>query len=127
MVLFNPVLITAAIQEHPELSSEKLEKLEKLERRLGAEPESMSPYHNVKAGLPPSIILHGKDDPTVPYQTVELFTKEMKSAGNRCELVGYEGQRHGFFNYGRSDGSAYTDTMRRVDEFLVSLGWLTSP
>jgi len=124
MILYNPVLITAAIEDYPDLSAEKLEKLE---HRLGAEPESMSPYHNVKAGLPPSIIFHGKDDPTVPYQSVELFTEEMKSAGNRCELVGYEDQRHGFFNYGRGDNWAYTDTMRRTDEFLVSLGWLTRP
>lgn len=124
MILFNPVLITAPIQDYPGLSTEKLEKLKS---RLGAEPESMSPYHHVKAGLPPSIIFHGKDDPTVPYRSAELFTEKMKSAGNRCELVGYEGERHGFFNYGRGDGSTYTDTMRRTDEFLVSLGWLTKP
>ncbi len=48
----------------------------------------------------------------------------MAAAGNRCELVGYPGQGHGFFNPFREDQSAYQDTVRRMDDFLVSLGWL---
>jgi dipeptidyl aminopeptidase/acylaminoacyl peptidase len=78
----------------------------------------------VKKGTPPTIIFHGKADTTVPYTTAEAFQRVMKAAGNRCELVGYEGQPHGFFNYGRGDGTAYTDTLARTDAFLVSLGWL---
>ena len=84
----------------------------------------MSPFHHIRPGLPPTIIFHGHADKTVPYQSVELFAEEMQSSGNRCELVGYEEQGHGFFNYGRGDGTAYTDTVRRMDEFLVALGWL---
>lgn len=121
LVLFNPALITAPILKHPDLNREKFEKLAP---RLGAEPASMSPYHHVKPGLPPTIIFHGKADQTVAYQSVEWFTEKMESAGNRCELVGYEDAGHGFFNYGRGDGSAYNDTVRRMDAFLVSLEWL---
>jgi acetyl esterase len=47
----------------------------------------------------------------------------MKAAGNRCELVGYDGQPHGFFNFGRKDGK-YAETLAAMDAFLVSLGWL---
>jgi acetyl esterase/lipase len=43
----------------------------------------------------------------------------MKAAGNRCELVGYEGQPHGFFNK-----SKYAETLAAADDFLVSLGYL---
>jgi acetyl esterase/lipase len=121
LVLFNPALITALVPGH---SEGNFEKLENLKTRLGADPESMSPYHHVRPGLPPTIIFHGKADETVAYRTVELFTEKMVSAGNRCELVGYEGEGHGFFNHGRGDGSAYNDTMLRTDAFLVSLGWL---
>lgn len=121
LVLFNPVLITAAI---PGYTDEYNEKLQRLAPRLGADPESMSPYHHVRPGLPPTIIFHGKDDKTVSYQSVERFTEEMNSAGNRCELIGYEDAGHGFFNHGRADGSYYTDTVRLMDAFLVSLGWL---
>jgi acetyl esterase/lipase len=124
LVLLNPVLITAPI---PGLSGPGAEKLEKLRSRLGAEPESMSPYHHVRPGLPPTLIFHGENDKTVPYQHVELFTEAMNAAGNRCELIGYPNQGHGFFNAHRSDDSAYRDTIRRMDEFLISLGWLNQP
>ncbi|MEZ5366712.1 MAG: prolyl oligopeptidase family serine peptidase [Bryobacterales bacterium] len=84
----------------------------------------MSPYHNVRAGLPPTIIFHGKADTTVPYSTVVAFCKAMQDKGARCELEGYEGQAHGFFNYGRNDNVPYRDTVRKMDEFFHSLGWL---
>ena len=123
LVLFNPGLITAPLPGQPDADPEKLERRR---ARLGAEPESMSPYHHVRPGLPPTLILHGENDKTVPYQTVELFTEAMIEAGNRCELVGYPDQGHGFFNAHRTDNSVYPDTIRRMDEFLASLGWLES-
>lgn len=121
LVLFNPVLITAPL---PGFSDAEAERFERLRARLGAEPESMSPYHNVRPNLPPTIIFHGENDKTVPYQSAEMFTEAMTAAGNRCELVGYPNQGHGFFNAHREDKSAYRDTRRRMDDFLVSLAWL---
>jgi acetyl esterase/lipase len=122
LVLFNPVLVTAPWSGQLEPDEEKFEKLK---QRLGAAPESMSPYHHVRPGLPATIIFHGEDDTTVPYLQAELFCEAMNKAGNRCELVGYEGMGHGFFNAHRADNSAYRDTTARMDDFLVSLGWLT--
>lgn len=121
LVLFNPVLVTAPVNG---LSDQQLERFRKLEPRLGADPQSMSPYHHVRAGLPPTIVFHGEEDKTVPYRTAELFTDAMTAAGNQCELVGYPGEGHGFFNARRSDQTAYRDTTARMDGFLVSLGWL---
>ncbi|MBL7139754.1 MAG: alpha/beta hydrolase, partial [Planctomycetes bacterium] len=43
---------------------------------------------------------------------------------SRSDLMLYEGQEHGFFNFGRGDNAAYTKTVREMDAFLVSLGWL---
>jgi dipeptidyl aminopeptidase/acylaminoacyl peptidase len=91
---------------------------------MGAPLESMSPYHHVEAGLPPAVIFHGKADTTVPYSTAEAFCQKMEEAGNRCELHGYDGQTHGFFNYGRNESVSYRDTVRKLDEFFISLGWL---
>lgn len=48
----------------------------------------------------------------------------MKAAGNRCGLVGYDDQEHGFFNSGRGDGPHFTKTVAEMDKFLVSLGRL---
>ncbi len=87
--------------------------------KFGCEPTEISPIHHVKKGVPPTIIFHGKADTTVPYTTVEKFTEVMKAAGNRCDLIGYEGQPHSFFNK-----SKYAETLAAADDFLVSLGYL---
>jgi acetyl esterase/lipase len=87
--------------------------------RFGCEPTEISPIHHVKKGTPPTIIFHGKADTTVPYSTVEKFAEVMKATGNRCDLIGYEGQPHGFFNK-----SKYAETLAGADDFLVSLGYL---
>jgi hypothetical protein len=51
----------------------------------------------------------------------------MKAAGSRCELAGYEGQPHGFFNFGRGGNEYFDKTLKRADEFLTSLGFLPKP
>lgn len=106
MALFNPATNTAPLTE-----------------RLGDMARDISPLHHVNAGDPPTIIFHGKADTTVPFATAEAFCDAMKSAGNRCELVAYEGRPHGFFNYGRSR-KAFTSTVWHMDRFLASLGYL---
>jgi acetyl esterase len=119
LVLFNPALVLAPVAgfARPLVPAEARE-------RFGAEPETISPYHHLAKGAPPTIIFHGKADTTVPYFTVELFAKKSAALGNRCELVGSEGERHGFFNYGRSGNQRYRETLTRADEFLASLGYL---
>jgi len=51
--------------------------------------------------------------------------KQMQKVHCRFELVTYEGEKHGFFNFGRGDNSKFRDTLTRTDQFLVSLGWLS--
>lgn len=120
MMLFNPAVVLAPVEGQPELDKEKMAGMEK---RIGAEPKAVSPTHHVVAGAPPTIIFHGKADTTVPYWTVEAFTNAMTNAGNRCELVGYEEQGHGFFNHGRKNGK-YQETVSEMDKFLTSLSYL---
>jgi len=120
LVLFNPALILAPFEGVGRKGfGAGLGK-----ERLGAEPPAISPIHQVKAGIPPTLIQHGMADTTVPYATVEAFTKVMKKMGNRCELIGYPGQQHGFFNAGRGDDRYFRETLDAADQFLVSLGYL---
>jgi dipeptidyl aminopeptidase/acylaminoacyl peptidase len=108
------------------------EKAAGMKERAGVDPRLISPAHHVREKLPPTIIFHGTADTAVPYQTVEAFTQLMKEAGNRCELVGFEDQPHGFFNTGRGGNAQrlagedrmYRETMYRLDRFLNSLGYL---
>ncbi len=121
MVLFNPALILADAPE----ADFKIGSLSGVAERLGAKPESVSPYHNVAKGAPPAIIFHGKADTTVPYRTAEAFAAKMKATGNSCELVGYEGQAHGFFNFGRGNNEYFEKTRARMTEFLHAQGYLS--
>ena len=102
LVLFNPAVFITSVRSLPE--------------------------HNIRPGLPPTIILHGKEDKTVPYAAVEEFALAMKKAGNRCELIGFEGAGHGFFNWNNSkipdNLKFYVETLRDADRFLASLGWI---
>lgn len=119
LVLFNPALILAPVGGFSPRGA-----MEAILEKAGIEPRAISPYHHVRSAAPPAIIFHGKADLTVPYFTADMFEQKMRAAGNRCELVPYEGAPHGFFNYGRGGNEAYYDTLRRMDAFFVSLGWL---
>jgi len=121
MVLFNPVLMLD-VAEFAKLGIPDAWLKQVKARFGGRDPRAISPFNHVDAADPPTIIFHGKADTTVPFRTAELFAEAMKKAGVRCELVGFDGQGHGFFNLGRSE--AFFDTLREADKFLASLGWL---
>ena len=121
LLLFNPAVVLAQIPGKFEVPADKA--ASRMER-MGVEAEKLSPYHHVRKGLPPTIIFHGTNDSAVPYRTVELFEQRMKEAGNSCNLMGYEGQPHGFFNWGRAGNLPFRNTMSAADQFLSKLGWI---
>ena len=92
-------------------------------QRWGDRALEGSPLQHVNRGDPPTIVFHGRADSTVPFATAEAFCEAMQGAGNRCELVAFDGRPHGFFNYARSR-VAYTNTVWHMDRFLASLGYL---
>lgn len=120
LVLFNPALVLAPLaglelpRDEARLGAD----------RFGTDPKNLSPAHHVKRGVPPTIIFHGRADTTVPFVTAEAFAARMKEAGNRCELVAYDGQPHGFFNFTKGAAGRYRETLVAADQFLVSLGYL---
>ena len=86
-----------------------------------------SPFHHLRAGVPPTLILHGKNDTTAPYAVSEQFCIEMKAVGNECRLIGYEGAVHGFFNPRVAGGKWYRETLLEADRFLTKIGYLREP
>jgi acetyl esterase/lipase len=116
MILFNPACTLAPIAGwHPPGAKAGLST-----ERLGVEAKAISPAHHIGAHTPPTLILHGKADTTVPYASVVAFESVMKQAGRPCKLIGYDGAGHGFFNRGED----YSKTLAAADAFLVELGWI---
>ena len=81
-----------------------------------AKPEELSPFHHVKAGLPPMIIIQGTADEIVPYDSVKEFSRKMQEAGNQCKLHTFEGADH--FSIHATDQAR---AIRLLDEFVMSV------
>ena len=118
LVLFNPALDFSDLRKR--LPADRVGPI----GDLGDRAMEISPIHHVNPGAPPTIIFHGTGDTTVPFEQAARFCEEMKKQGNRCEVVPFEGRPHAFFNYGRGDNTDYRETLRKTDEFLISLKYL---
>ncbi len=121
LALFNPALVLAPVSGADPLDSERMAGLT---ARMGVAPPELSPYHQLRRGLPPTIIFHGMADSTVPFKTAQQYTDKARQLGNPCKLVGYPDQQHGFFNHSRGAKGRYQQTLQELDRFLVSLGYL---
>jgi acetyl esterase len=88
---------------------------------------TLSPAHHVRKGLPPTLVVHGTADTTVPFENAERFAKSMNEAGNACVLVPFEGRQHGFFNgsfFRPNNGDDdYDAIMEKSLEFLAEQGY----
>ena len=91
---------------------------------MGTNLKNLSPAHHTSKDDPPTIVFHGTADPTVPYATAVTFTQRLKAAGVRCELMSYEGAKHGFFNPRGGNDSVMRKTLKQLDAFLISLNWI---
>jgi acetyl esterase/lipase len=111
LVLFNPAVDTAS---------------EAFLARFDNRGREGSPLHHLGAELPPTLIMHGTADTTVPYGDVEAFCKQASARMLPCALVGYEGATHGFFNPQNADGKWYRETLAEADRFLTRLGYVTA-
>jgi hypothetical protein len=60
----------------------------------------------------------------VPYQSVQFYAEKMQAYSRECRLIGYEDQKHGFFNIGKNGSEYFNKTVAEMDAFLVSLGYL---
>lgn len=89
--------------------------------RVNKRYKEISPIHNIRKGVPPTVVFLGTKDKLIPVATAEKYKKLTEQAGSRCDLHLYKGQPHGFFN--RSP--YYEKTVIEMDRFLASLGYLT--
>lgn len=96
-------------------------------KAFGTRGTEGSPVHHMGRELPPTVIFHGMADTRVPYADVERFCLKAREFGNRCDLHGYEGATHGFFNPNVAGGKWYWETLLEADRFLTDIGYLPKP
>lgn len=92
--------------------------------KIGERWRELSPAHNVRPGLPPTITFHGTGDKVTPYAGARAFHEAMLEKGNRSLLITHEGGAHGYLMF---DASLYEETMTKSDAFLRELGLLPVP
>lgn len=124
LVLFNPAVDTTAESDAARSGGRGADALK---ARFGDRSRAASPFHHLRSGLVPTLILHGKADTTIPYSDVERFCAQARKLGDRCELVGYDGAAHGFFNPQRDEGTWYRETLAEAERFLTGIGYLRPP
>lgn len=85
---------------------------------------SISPYHNLRKGMPPAIAFHGEEDDQVLPYIVGLFNQKMKELGNYYELYTYAGRKH-YLGEGIEKYFRYFDEeiLEQTDVFLKKFGF----
>jgi acetyl esterase len=79
--------------------------------------KEFSPIHNISGKMPPTLVMVGSKDVLLPTKTAKKFQSLMRKAGVKSELKVYQGQGHGFFNY----GGYYDKTLKEMDQFLKEM------
>ena len=89
--------------------------------KIGERWRELSPVHQVRPGLPPTITFHGTGDTTTPFSGAQSFHEKMRASGNRSQLVVNEGGVHGYL---MRDEALYEETISKTIEFLRTLSIL---
>lgn len=86
--------------------------------------EKAVPFPYADKKQPPCIMFFGTNDRLL--EGAEAYQSISQQAGNKCRIVTYEGQGHGFFNHGRSGNKYFERTRDEMDTFLGKLGWISA-
>ena len=80
---------------------------------------TISPYHNLKSGLPPIIAFHGEDDLVADFWTVVYFQKKAQQMGNQIELITIPEKEHYLGTDDRFSGLLTEDILKKTISFLI--------
>lgn len=82
----------------------------------------MSPYHNEKKCLPPTLWMIGTEDDLLEQN--KTFVDRMVAKGNEITWVTYDDMEHGFFLYGRHENRPLNETKLKIEEYLKSIAFI---
>jgi acetyl esterase/lipase len=118
--------VQAYVGFNPAVDLRSRSELEAVVKFLGGTPEEVgedlyeeaSPICHVDSDTPPSLLLHGTEDGTVPYEQSVRFCEAVREAGGHAELFTAEGASHAFFN----GPPWFEPTLKSMREFFTR--WL---
>lgn len=89
------------------------------QQKIGKRWRELSPVHNVRAGLPPTLLFHGTADAVTPYPAARRFHEQSIGLGNTCDLVTHPGGRHGYIIFNPQE---FENALSRMQEFMAQHG-----
>jgi len=91
---------------------------------IGERWRELSPLLHVRAGLPPTLVMHGMRDTVTPVAGAKLFAEAMKKAGNLCQLVLDERGSH---SYMMRKQPVFDKAMQKTVNFFAANGITAAP
>jgi acetyl esterase/lipase len=86
---------------------------------IGERWRELSPVLRVRAGLPPTLVLHGVRDSTTPIAGARAFAEAMQKAGNTCQLIEHARGSH---SYMMRTEPLFLEAMEQTREFVAKAG-----
>lgn len=81
-----------------------------------------SPSSYVHKAMPPFLLIHGDKDQTVPYEQSVRFQQQLKSSGNRCDLITIPGGIHGMGGWDKLDAEYKEKMIAWLKSTMTSVG-----
>jgi acetyl esterase/lipase len=72
---------------------------------------ALSPIHSLRSGMPPLLLIHGTDDPLVPYNQSVAMCRAVRTAGGACDLIAVRGAGHGLQRWESTGTTSYKRLM----------------
>jgi acetyl esterase len=89
--------------------------------KIGKGWRELSPLHQVRPGLPPTVIFQGTSDTVTPLRCAQAFHEAMLANSNHCELILRPGGEHGYLI---RQPDLYKEALRQTEAFFAPLGLL---
>ena len=121
LALSSPVLDTTPATWQRETAKPAIRRLIEL---FGAAGETVSPIHRLHPGWPPTLMIHGGRDRTVPPAHSERFAKALARRGVEHERVVDPDGGHEFARFGVRGNAPFDWRLDVIRRFLVARGIL---
>lgn len=90
--------------------------------KVGERWKDLSPAHQVRPGMPPTILFHSDGDTTTPVLGARLFTDAMKKAGNSIEFINAPASEPHTYMF--KSEPRFIETLAQMDAFFKANGFI---